>query len=362
MARGSIGSRVRRIGIGRIGISLGVAAIVLLGAASLNWAWTMHRLDTGFLTWADRHRKTGGKIAFAGVHRGGWPFTASLTVTDLELAAPHPGLPESLTWNADRVVLRVTFSAPATLQLDAEGAQRLHVWEGLDFQFTADRLHASLPLTRIEAPGQVEFEARNLRASILLESDSFGTLTVAGLTARVELTAAEGSDAATARFSMGAAMVGLPPQLRWPLGPSIESLTVEGAIDGPLPRESGLAANAAAWRDGGGSAEIQKLAFVWGPLVVDASATLALDEQLQPMGAGSGKLIGYDAALDALSSNGVLSRSAVTAAKAVLSLLADTPTEGEASEVEVPMTLQHRTLSMRQIPLLRLPEIDWPKK
>jgi hypothetical protein len=28
--------------------------------------------------------------------------------------------------------------------------------------------------------------------------------------------------------------------------------------------------------------------------------------------------------------------------------------------VEVPLTLQYRTLSMRQVPLVRLPELDWP--
>jgi hypothetical protein len=30
--------------------------------------------------------------------------------------------------------------------------------------------------------------------------------------------------------------------------------------------------------------------------------------------------------------------------------------------VEVPMTLEFRTLSVRQVPLLRLPELDWPEK
>jgi hypothetical protein len=56
----------------------------------------------------------------------------------------------------------------------------------------------------------------------------------------------------------------------------------------------------------------------------------------------------------------MLTKSAATAAKAVLSLMAGTTDADEPSAVDVPLTLQYRTLSMRQVPLLRLPELDWP--
>ena len=44
-----------------------------------------------------------------------------------------------------------------------------------------------------------------------------------------------------------------------------------------------------------------------------------------------------------------------------LSLLANAPDDGSPSAVEVPLSLQYRTLSMRQVPLVRLPELDWPQ-
>jgi Uncharacterized protein conserved in bacteria (DUF2125) len=121
-----------------------------------------------------------------------------------------------------------------------------------------------------------------------------------------------------------------------------------------------LAERAAAWRDAGGTLEIQRLAVNWGPLDLTGSATLALDDQLQPMGTGSARVIGYAETLDALAARGAISRSAATAAKAVLSLLAHAPADGSPPDVKVPLTLQYRTLSMRQVPLLRLPELDWP--
>ena len=106
--------------------------------------------------------------------------------------------------------------------------------------------------------------------------------------------------------------------------------------------------------------EIQHLTLTWGPLELTAGATLALDDQLQPMGTGTARIVGYAETLDTLAAHSLISRSAATAAKAVLSLLANAPDDGSRPDVEVPLTLQYRTLSMRQVPLLRLPELDWP--
>ena len=78
------------------------------------------------------------------------------------------------------------------------------------------------------------------------------------------------------------------------------------------------------------------------------------------MGAASARVVGYAETLDSLAAHAAISRSAATAAKAVLSLLANSPDDGSPPDVEVPLTLRYRTLSMRQIPLVRLPEIEWP--
>jgi hypothetical protein len=161
-------------------------------------------------------------------------------------------------------------------------------------------------------------------------------------------------------FSLKAEAISPPPGIARLLGPRIANLEADGALDGPLSLGRTLKEQAAAWRDGGGSLEIRHLALVWGPLDLSASATLALDDQLQPMGAGSTRLVGFAETLDALAAHAAISRSAATATKAVLSLLAHTPEDGGPPDVEVPLTLQYRTLSMRQVPLVRLPEVDWP--
>ena len=141
-------------------------------------------------------------------------------------------------------------------------------------------------------------------------------------------------------FALRVAAMTLPSGMAHPLGPHIASLAVDGALNGPVPLGRTPAERATAWRDGGGSAEIRHLALVWGPLDLTGSATLALDEQLQPMGAASARVLGYAETLDSLATHAAISRSAATAAKAVLSLLANSPGDGSPPDVEVPLTLQ----------------------
>jgi hypothetical protein len=100
--------------------------------------------------------------------------------------------------------------------------------------------------------------------------------------------------------------------------------------------------------------------FDWGPLNLDGSATVALDEHMQPMGAGTARIAGYAATLDALVATHVINARAALAAKAVLGLMARTPADGGAPVVEVPLTLQDGALSVGRIPLGRMPELSWP--
>ena len=61
-------------------------------------------------------------------------------------------------------------------------------------------------------------------------------------------------------------------------------VTVKGAVpDGPLPHA------VAAWRDAGGTIEVNNLHLQWGALGINANGTFALDQNLQPMAAFSGR-------------------------------------------------------------------------
>ena len=266
-----------------------------------------------------------------------------------------PDVPGRLAWSADGLVLRVALSRPGQLEIAPVGKQRLRL-AGADLPFAADRMRLAVPLGAEPLPDHVDLIASKLHADTPIGGDAGVQSLSVHLDFRPE---AQNGDPAL-EFSLRAEGIDLPSGIVRLLGPRIANLEVDGALNGPAPVGRTPAEQAAAWRDGGGSLKIERLALVWGPLDLTASATLALDDQLQPMGGGKARLVGYAETLDALAAHAAISRSAATAAKAVLSLLAHNPEDGSPPDVEVPLTLQYRTLSMSHVPLVRLPEVDWP--
>jgi hypothetical protein len=340
----------------KLWIILLATPFVLLAADALCWRIAVSNLESGFTAWANQQRGAGWSESHGVPVRGGWPLAATLTVPAISLAGGNSDIPGGLLWSADSLVLRVALPRPGLLRIAAKGTQRLRLAANPEFSFSADRVDVELRLQPAQVPPFLDFIVEHMRVNTPMGADaSIGSVRL-HLDIRPE---AQSGDPALA-FVLRAAAMTLPSGMAHPLGPHIASLAVDGALNGPVPLGRTPAERATAWRDGGGSLQIRHLALVWGPLDLTGSATLALDEQLQPMGAASARVVGYAETLDSLAAHAAISRSAATAAKAVLSLLANSPDDGSLPNVEVPLTLQYRTLSMRQVPLVRLPEIEWP--
>jgi hypothetical protein len=259
----------------------------------------------------------------------------------------------------------VSLYKPTVLNLSFSGPQHVRAGSLPDTVITGSQIDAVVPL-QDDARPIYDLMARDLRVE---PASGSWHVTIGLLNGHADFApghfppgqGAEGAAEAIG-FAASAEAIALPAGFKWALGPNISSLSTQGILAGPFPPNGNITTAAAAWRDAGGSLDITQLAMGWGPLGVTASATLALDEQLQPMGSGNGRFVGYAEALDRLAATGVLTKSAATAAKAVLSLIAEAGADDEPAAVEVPLTLQYRTLSMRQVPLIRLPELDWPPR
>ncbi|HVY17215.1 MAG TPA: DUF2125 domain-containing protein [Rhodopila sp.] len=346
-----------------------ILAIVLAGGDAVYWNWAASRMRDGLDAWIADRTAEGWHIEIGARSISGWPDAVTGRLTDVRMdytppsGAPsgqpgggNPGggqpgfLPVPLRFAAAEVRLDLALYRPTTLTVALGGEQRLAVADAPPVLLAEDALEAHLPLTG--PPGHdVTVTGRGLRVEPATRA---WVAHVAQVDGRASLAEPSGID-----FLCAASGIDLPPRFKYPLGPKISDIAVNGTLNGPFPAGRTLADAAGAWRDGGGSLEVRHAAVDWGPLWLRSSATLALDDQLQPMGSGSAKVSGYDETLDHLAAAGVLSRSAATVAKAMLSLLAGTGTGGAPAEVEVPLTLQYRTLSMRQVPLVRLPELDW---
>jgi hypothetical protein len=340
-----------------------VVAAILAGfliGDTLYWRAMVRGLEAGFQDWVVQRRAAGWTVVAGPTSAGGWPLDATLRVPEIDISAGGADIPGGVALRSGPVVLRLRLLHPADLSIRLRGTQHVRFDQGPFFSVDAERLAGQLSLAGPSPPGRIDVRVKSLRAGRVGATDAADALTVGLLRARVDLAPAAGQGEPLASFSVATEAIALPASVRWPLGRIISSLALEGDVQGPTPAAGGITAMASAWRDAGGSLKVRHLALGWGPLGLSGTATLALDDELQPMGTGTSHLVGYAAALDALAAQGTISRSAATAANAVLSLLANTPGEGEPSEVDVPLTLQYRTLSMRQVPLVRLPELDWP--
>jgi uncharacterized protein DUF2125 len=335
-------------------------ALLAAGHAAL-WLWGVGRLEEGFAAWAGARRAAGWRVEHDGApRRGGWPFEAALTLPGFRLLAPGPSGPD---WRAEAVTLRLSPAQPDRLGVEAEGRQGLRLGGGAEVPFEADRLRASLPLERREVPRDAVLEAEGLR----IDPPAGGPGPIAVRRARLELeTRLPAAGAEPAVLLRGAAAeVALPPGAAAAalLGPLVQAAALDAALTGPLPPGAfapGAAAAAEAWRDGGGALEVRSLALRWGPAAGEAVATLALDEALQPAGAGTVRLTGATEVLDAAAAAGLLAPGPAAMARTALRLLERRPAGGGPPELEVPLTLEDRTLVLARFPLLRLPAWGWP--
>ena len=142
------------------------------------------------------------------------------------------------------------------------------------------------------------------------------------------------------------------------LGNTIARLGFESQVLGGMPEAMDRAA-LSVWRDKGGTVEIKNLSLEWGPARIQASGTAALDTTLQPEAALSASIAGYEETVDALVDAKLIAAQMADGVKLVLSMLARGARPGERPTINVPLSIQNRTLFVGPARLMRLPAVKW---
>ena len=142
-----------------------------------------------------------------------------------------------------------------------------------------------------------------------------------------------------------------------PLGDIIDELDFGATVKGVFPSGK-LNDAAAAWRDAGGTVEIDRLRLNWGALGATATGTIALDQELQPVGAFSGAVQGYDQILTALVQNGQMRATDAGLARIALTMLAKTGPDGKP-EIKTAFTIQNGQMFLGPAKLGKAPRLTW---
>ncbi len=143
----------------------------------------------------------------------------------------------------------------------------------------------------------------------------------------------------------------LPPSQTWPLGPRIAHLDGTATLTATPQAPAPLATLVRAWQSANGELQVSQANLRWGALDAAVTGTARLDANLQPTASGHAVLTGYAQALDALAARRVMSNDAAFAAKAVLSLVAQSPPGGGPPAVDAPFSLRDLVFYVGPIPL-----------
>lgn len=349
-------------------IPLGAAAALLL-ADTLLWAAAERVLAARTSAFQADAQAHGWLLTAGDRHVGGWPIAATLSIDRAGLSGGTRRLPGGLSWSADRIVLGISLAHPLTLSVAAEGQQFLRLSEAPDIGFTAALLVARVPLLGGPQAG-TQLTAEGVTGGVAGSGNPQDVqIQKLSLRLRQEDEAPDPGGKASGEtiwLEWRARGIGLPDIGRWPLGATVATAGAKLELSAPRSQHgSGKTAgpeafSLAQWRDGGGRLAIRDAKLRWGPLAVAATADLRLDDRLQPAGFGTADTAGIGPALDAAAEAGLITPGVALTSKAILSVMARVPGPDGDSAIRLPFLLRDNTLSVGQIPIVRLRDIGWP--
>ncbi len=334
-------------------LSVAVAFVLLLLLAwTAYWSTAASRLKGWVEAWAAAERARGSTVDFADLTVAGFPLELRLEARAV------------LVRRADGLSLSTTRLSAAA-----------EPWDPLDVSFAlegepavalpADGARPALAFAASAGAGRAEMTSEGAIAALAMTfaNPAVGVMgTDALLTANALDIALDWPDAPPATHTDPGLFAGLSVRdLALPgrplMGPAVQRanlrLTVKGAPPADLTRPA-----VAAWSDDGGTVELVVDAMDWGDMRLSGDATLALDGALQPVGAGTATVIGFEALFDRLAATGRLDRAQAMMGKTVLGLLAK-PTPDGALALTAPITLQDRRLTLGPVPIAEVPPIRW---
>jgi hypothetical protein len=336
----------------RLGLALVAVLLVLLGAYTAYWWIVATRISEGVTAWAQTERAEKVDISWQEVGVTGFPFFWRVT---LDHAVLRDG---RLTPSPE---LRIP-ALSATARPWGFGSWELVAPEGLSAHLAGGGERPPLQAAVQTAIGMLAVDPQagsNLWLNLRDISVEAGTkVPISSADAWVILPPRPpGSHTAPALgIALDLRQVQLP-SMTSVLNDMIEELAFGITVKGAVP--SGKLTEALAeWRDKGGTLELDNLYLDWGGVGANASGTLALDRELQPVGGVSGAIAGYDKILIGLVQSGRMRADAAGLARLALAVLARAGPDGKP-EIKTAFTIQNGEMFLGPAKLGKAPHFIW---
>jgi hypothetical protein len=326
--------------------------LVLLGGYAAYWFYVAAQVGKGINDWVAFQRARGLTVAFERTPIGGFPFAFRTTFRRPHIAGAIAG--QSFDWHGP----------------DVEGSVSPMDLRGMAFSGPG---HHEIDL----GAGPVSVDAKEL--TLRLGLDSFGQLSAlavkfADLKAMLpdgKAVAAVSGDASLdagpppkadsdplLQFSASAKDVKLPEGAVLLTADPLSEARIAGTVKGPMPMAP-LRQALLSWRDAGGTVEVTDFAAAQATLSLSGSATIALDESLQPIVAANVKARGLAATIDLLASQHRIYPEDALKMKLFVKG-AERDNKDGYKEVATGLTVQGGYLSWGPFKLAQVPPIQWP--
>lgn len=334
-----------------------ITLLIALGTAYTGyWFWLAQTFQQNLALWVDQQRAMGYRISYAPGEPGGYPLSVHIALSRVVIDSP----PGQSPWRLDSAskILSIAPWAPLSLRIidgDEPAACNLR-WAagGRNFGMSIDGMdlrvrlatEGNLPAIRISGKSVGVTEQGREIAGLIQPSGS------------VDLLQATSDTQSSAEFLLSAHGIDFVP-LAQSDSKTVETYdwVVAGQIKGPVPLAP-LPAALAAWSSEGGHVELTQFNANWeATTTVSGDGTVALDQRLQPVGAFSAVVRGYNEAVDAAVARGVMTLAQGAAVKLWLNARAEKDERG--LKVTLPLTIQDGFVSMGPIKLAQVPHIAW---
>jgi len=342
----------------RLGLLFAIVLLALVGVYSAYWFVAAGRIKDGIGEWAQSLRPQALDLSWRAIRVGGFPLAFRIELSEARLrdGSNSPGgeihVPllsgSARPWNL--FVWRL--AAPDGLSAIAGPA------DGAVAKFGVRAVEGSvavagdggatlwLGLSEPSADMQVRLAAREAGLWLIVPSYQPQTHTERGVAVALDI--------------RGLTLPAVPAPLRNPVDEIALGATVMGAIPAGPPRQTFTIRSAAtAWRDSGGTLELDHFAVRWGGLAISGSGTAALDPDLQPIGAVSGAIEGYDELMTALVAAGQMRAGDARIARVALGMLANKRGPDGRPAIATSFTIQNGEMYLGPVKLGKAPRITW---
>ena len=335
-------------------IAIGAGLVIV---AYSGWWWlTAHSLTARIDQWIAAEQGKGAKIIPTAVSVGGYPFAFSVKLTNVSLAWPG-----GFGFSSQSLKLR---NRPWSL-----GSFKVNATGGFEIALPPGTSRPVLVVDGETLKGHASFQDTAMPVALDLTADTVSASTsTADGPANREMTVAtvefDGTRPTTTpttdtdvAYDLSLKLIDLSaPALEGnPLGGTINQTALHLQLLG-VPPAQWDDAGIKAWREAGGSVNANAFSLQWGQLAISGNGTLALDKEMQPEGALTTHMTGFEQALDSLAAAGWIKLSAASIAKLALGIASHPGPDGKAS-VDTPLTIQNRHVSAGAIKLGQVPEL-----